>query len=180
MATAAIDEGARPIALVGLMGAGKTAVGRALARRLGRPFVDMDAVLAREAGMTVSALFARHGETAFRRRESRLLARLATRRDGPVVATGGGVVLASANRTVLARRFTTYWLDVGVERAWARLGTGTGRPLLNTGDGSSARERLRRIARERRGLYAACGARVVTGAATPAAIAARLAHRLVR
>jgi shikimate kinase len=168
----------RPVALVGIMGAGKTAVGRRLAMRLGRPFVDMDALLAGDSGMSVPAMFRDLGEAEFRRRESALLAQLALRTDGPVVATGGGVVLAAANRARLTASFDTFWLDVGVERAWARLGNAAGRPLLETGPGGSPRGRLERLARERRALYAASGTRVATGAATPVALAERLARRL--
>jgi len=168
----------RPVALVGLMGAGKTVVGRRLAMRLGRPFVDMDAMLASESGMSVPAMFRVLGEAAFRRKESALLRRLARRRDAPVVATGGGAVLASANRALLARGFDTFWLDVGVARAWGRLGGAAGRPLLSIGPGGSPRGRLARLARERRPLYAAAGVRIVTAAATPARLAERIAARL--
>jgi len=168
----------KPVALVGLMGAGKTVVGRRLAMRLGRPFVDMDAVLADESGRSVPAMFHELGEAEFRRLESALLARLARRTDGPVVATGGGAVVADANRILLARNFDVFWLDVGVERAFRRLKGPAGRPLLASGPGDTPRERLERLARVRRPLYASSGERLVTGQATPARLAERLAERL--
>ena len=171
-------EPRRPIALIGLMGAGKTTVGRRLARALDRDFVDMDAWLARDAGMSVARQFATRGEADFRRREAALLATLAGRGDAPVVATGGGIVLAAANRRLLTRRFDTFWLDLGAREAWRRLGTAAGRPLLKSGPGGSPLARLVRVARERRPLYAASGRRIrVTGATAPA-LAARIASRV--
>jgi len=165
----------RPIALIGLMGAGKTTVGRLLARCLGREFIDMDAELARELGMTVTRTFAKLGEANFRRRESALLRKLSARRDGPVVATGGGVVLRPSNRTLLASRFETYWLDISAAEAWRRLGTPRGRPLLQEGPGGTPRARLVRLARERRTLHAASGRRLRATGRTPIELAESIA-----
>lgn len=157
------------------MGAGKTSVGRLLARRLFREFIDMDAELSREVGMSVARDFATRGEVDFRRREARLLRSLSARRDGPVVATGGGVVLRASNRGLLRRRFDTYWLDISAAEAWRRLGTARGRPLLLAGPGATPLARLVRLARERRTLYAASGRRLRATGRTPAELADRIA-----
>jgi shikimate kinase len=165
------------IALIGLMGSGKSTVGRRLARRLGWRFVDMDAEIARTAGTSIPRLFAESGEAAFRRREVALLDRLA-RGQRLVVATGGGVVTSAAARARLRRHFRTFWLDLSAARAWERLGTAAGRPLLEAGPGGTPLGRLRRLARERRPLYARVGERVPVGALSPAAVVDRLLARL--
>lgn len=162
------------------MGAGKTAVGRLLARRLDREFIDMDAELVRESGMSVARCFAMLGEADFRRREAALLRKLSARRDGPVIATGGGVVLRAANRTLLAARFETYWFDISAAEAWRRLGTARGRPLLLTGPGATPLARLVRLARERRTLYAASGRRLRATGRTPGELASDIAARVIR
>lgn len=165
------------IALVGLMGSGKSTVGRRLARRLGFRFVDMDREIARAAGISIPRLFARDGEAAFRRREVALLDRLA-RGNRLVVATGGGVVTTAAARARLRRHFRTFWLDLSAARAWERLGAATGRPLLEAGPGGTPLGRLRRLARERRPLYERVGERLPVGALSPAAVVDRLLARL--
>jgi len=170
----------RPIALVGLMGAGKTSVGRLLARRLDREFIDMDAELSREVGMSLARSFATLGEVDFRRRESRLLKKLSARRDGPVVATGGGAVLQGSNQGLLRTRFDTYWLDISAAEAWRRLATARGRPLLLAGPGSTPLARLVRLARARRTLYAASGRRLRATGRTPAELAESVAARVGR
>lgn len=123
----------RTIVLVGLMGAGKTSVGRRLAKRLDLPFVDADEEIARTAGLSVSEIFERFGEQAFRDAERRAIARLLSE-DTKVLATGGGAFLDAATQQAIAERGLSVWLraelDVLVERTIGR----RHRPLLNSGD----------------------------------------------
>jgi shikimate kinase len=168
------------VALIGLMGAGKSSVGRRLARRLGWEFVDMDAEIARGARRGVARIFVEQGEAEFRRREAALLSRLARRRK-IVVAAGGGVILQSSNRRLLRGRFLTFHLQVSADEAWRRLGTARGRPLLSARGGSdpgSPPRRLRRIAAERNRLYASVGTPIRTTGFAPVELARRLARRL--
>src|ERR671913_807577 len=97
------------IYLVGLMGAGKTSVGRLLARRLGKTFYDCDHEIERVTGVRIPVIFEIEGEAGFRARESRMLAELA-RRENIVLATGGGAVLSAENRRVLAQSGTVVYL----------------------------------------------------------------------
>ncbi len=124
---------ARPIVLIGMMGAGKTAVGTALARILGVPFLDSDEELERAAQRKVSEIFARDGEAFFRARESEILARLLS---GPpaVISTGGGAFVAPANREVIARHGTAVWLKADLDILWNRVRHSTTRPLLRNAD----------------------------------------------
>src|SRR5258705_8374835 len=115
----------RPIALVGLMGAGKSVVARALGERLGAAVADLDAMLEAEAGCTIAELFERDGEPAFRRRETRLLDQ-ALAAGADVVACGGGIVLSPAARTVLRNGCRAVWLEVTPAAAARRLRDGLG------------------------------------------------------
>ncbi len=119
----------RPVVLVGLMGAGKTRVGRRLAERLSLPFLDSDAVIEAENGKTISELFSQIGEPAFRDGERRLMVRLAK---GPVsiIATGGGAFMDPRTREVLREHTVTIWLKADLETLVARTGKSNRRPLL--------------------------------------------------
>lgn len=139
------------IALVGLMGAGKSRLGPRLAQALGWPFVDADRLIEAEAGLSVAAIFAAESEAGFRRREARVLDALARRPPPFVAALGGGVVLDAKNRTLLARDFYPVWLRVTAEEAWRRLGGAEGRPLLAGDDPLGT---LRGLENARAGLYA--------------------------
>lgn len=121
------------IFLVGMMGAGKTTVGRALAQRAGLDFVDTDRVLVERCGVPVATIFEIEGEDGFRKRESGVLVELAER-DACVVATGGGAVLAAENRQVMRDAGTVIYLRARVESLWERLRHDTSRPLLATPD----------------------------------------------
>jgi shikimate kinase len=138
------------LVLVGPMGAGKSVVGRRLAARLGRPFVDLDAAIEADAGRTVAAIFADEGEPGFRVREAAMLAARLARR-GQVIATGGGVVLDAGNRRLLQSGPLVAWLRTGVEAQRLRLQACTERPLLQVVDPAA---RLQQLARERTPLYA--------------------------
>ncbi len=121
------------IVLVGPMGAGKTTLGQALAARLGRAFVDVDARIEADAGQSIPALFAAEGEAGFRRRESDAL-RAVLAGAPAIIATGGGAVLDAGNRAVMRAAGTVVYLSVDPETQLARLRGDTGRPLLQTAD----------------------------------------------
>lgn len=164
----------RPVVLIGMMGSGKTSVGRALALRLGRPWVDLDQVLVKRWG-PIARQFAESGEPLFRRRESSELLRLG--RKGLVLSTGGGVVLSSANRRWLAKQVSVY-LQVPVPELSRRLrGAQRGaRPLLK---GKPLDATLKRLARHRVPLYRQAATLTLrAGTAVPDRLAARLAQRL--
>ncbi len=123
----------RSIALVGLMGAGKSSIGRRLAQRLGLPFVDADTEVEAAAGASIEEIFERHGEAAFRDGERRVIARLL---DSPlqVLATGGGAFMDPNTRALLRERAISVWLRADIEVLLARLQRRNNRPLLKTGD----------------------------------------------
>ena len=135
--------------LIGLPASGKTTVGRQLARRLDMPFFDCDEAIEAAAGCSVSDIFARYGESYFRQLEHRTLETLC-RKEGCVIATGGGAVLREDNRLLLQRSGTVFWLDRSLPDIMST-DFQTGRPLLTAG-----RKALERLAAERRALYAAC------------------------
>lgn len=137
-ATGARDVGARPrlrrtVALIGLMGAGKSAVGRRLAAALGARFRDSDEEIERAAAMTIPEIFERYGERHFREGEQRVIARLLN--DPPqVLATGGGAFMAEPTRALLKRRAHTVWLRADLDTLVARCGRKNNRPLLRRRD----------------------------------------------
>ncbi len=119
----------RPITLVGLMGVGKTTVGKRLAARLGLPFVDADAEIEVACGMTIPEIFERFGEAHFRDGERRVIARLV---DGApkVVATGGGAFVQADTRALILERSLAVWLDADIETLVERVKKRETRPLL--------------------------------------------------
>lgn len=121
------------IILVGLMGAGKTTVGRALAKRLKRSFVDSDHEIEARTGVRIATIFELEGEAGFRSREAEVLAEL-TGRQGIVLATGGGAVLDPGTRHLLRQRGTVIYLCASVEDLWRRTRHDRNRPLLQTED----------------------------------------------
>jgi shikimate kinase len=146
-----MHTGEPAIALIGLMGAGKSEVARRLAERLGASVADLDAMLEAEHGRSIAAQFASDGEPAFRRRESVILRR-ALDAGARVIACGGGVVLDPANRALLRERCRVVWLEVSPAEAAHRVAaTPDVRPLLEGGD---PRERLAALADARSRLYA--------------------------
>ncbi|CAM3357336.1 Shikimate kinase [Bordetella sputigena] len=122
-----------PIFLVGMMGAGKTTIGRSLARVLGRDFVDLDHELESRCGVRVPVIFEIEGEAGFRKREAAALAQCATRR-GIVLATGGGAILAAENRAVLREQGIVVYLRASVDELYRRTCRDRNRPLLATAD----------------------------------------------
>ena len=150
----------RPIVLVGLMGVGKSTVGRRLAKRLGLPFVDSDSAIEDAAGGASAAeVFERYGEQDFRDGERRLVARL-VEGERRVIATGGGAFVDPATRSLLKSRAVTVWLDAPVEVLAERTGRRDTRPLLR--DGNRA-ETLARLDSERRPKYAEADIHIRSG-----------------
>jgi len=139
-----------PVALVGHMGSGKTAVGGRLAQRLHLPFVDSDTEVERAAGMAIPEIFAVHGEAAFRDCERRVIQRLLG--EGPaVIATGGGAFAQDATRAVLLDGALTLWLRAGLDTLVRRTQRRQDRPLLQNTD---HRDKLAALQAERDPLYA--------------------------
>jgi len=138
------------LVLVGPMGAGKSSIGRQLARRFGLAFADVDAEVEARCGDSVSAIFEREGEAGFRAREREALATLLAG-DGLLLATGGGAVLDAGNRGLLRTRGFVVWLQAGVDEQLRRLAQDRTRPLLQRGHRETV---LHRLAEERAPLYA--------------------------
>ncbi len=134
----------RTVALVGLMGAGKTSIGRRLAGRLGLPFVDADHEIEAAAGCSVEEIFAQFGEAGFRDGERRVIARLM---ESPplILATGGGAYIDDETRRLLTERALTIWLRADIEVLLARTARRTNRPLLKRGDPREILESLMAI-----------------------------------
>ena len=150
----------RSVLLTGLMGAGKSRVGRALASRLGWRFVDSDQSVEEASGMKIAEIFAREGESAFRRRERAALEALPTHRC--VVALGGGAVVAPENRRLLAAKGILVWLDAAPETLVERIGDAADRPLLAGLDRAGRVARLAGLRAERRSAYAEAPIRIET------------------
>ena len=123
----------RTIVLVGLMGAGKSAVGRRLAKRLDLPFIDADAEIEAAAGCTIEEFFEQHGEAAFRVGERRVIARL-LEGDPHVLATGGGAYLDVETRSLVKSRGISIWLNADLETLVERVNRRNNRPLLKNGN----------------------------------------------
>jgi shikimate kinase len=149
----------RPIVLVGLMGVGKSTVGRRLAKRLGLPFVDSDTAIEDAAGYSAAEVFERFGEADFRDGERRLVARLV---DGEVrvIATGGGVFVDPRTRDLLNNRAITVWLDAPIDILAERTSRRDTRPLLRNGD---PKRTLERLAEERAPSYSSAHIHVKSG-----------------
>jgi shikimate kinase len=140
----------KSIILVGLMGVGKSTVGRRLAKKLKMKFVDADEEIERAAGMKIAEIFDRHGEAHFRDGERRVIARLVA---GPprVIATGGGAFINEQTRQLILERCISVWLDAEIEILAARVSRGRDRPLLRGQDPLAV---LARLADQRNPIYA--------------------------
>jgi len=138
------------IVLVGMMGSGKTAIGTALSKELGVPFLDSDEEIVKAANATIAEIFERDGEPFFREKESQVLERLL---DGPpaVLSTGGGAFLSPANRDLISAKGVSVCLQADVELLWNRVKHKTTRPLLLTDD---PRATLEHIHAQRAPIYA--------------------------
>ena len=142
--------------LIGLMGSGKSSIGRRLSKRLKMPLVDLDEVVVHNADMSIPDIFARHGEKHFRDLESAALADKLERR--VIIASGGGVVLREANRQLLKAHPPVIWLKAAPEFLAKRIAGDTNRPLITNQD---ALEKLTALAEERYPLYAECADLVI-------------------
>lgn len=137
------------IFLVGLMGSGKTTVGRKLAQSLQREFIDTDHELIRRTGVSIAHIFEVEGEQGFRDRESRLITELCDR-DNLVVSTGGGVISREQNLLAMKNAGKVVYLDVGLATLWSRLKDCQHRPLLQV---ENPREKVEQLVAERAPLY---------------------------
>ncbi len=141
----------RSIVLVGMMGVGKSSIGRRLAARLGIPFMDADAEIEKAAGMSISDIFARHGEADFRSGEARVIVRLLE--SGPqVLATGGGAFMNPATRAAIQAKGVSIWLSAEFDVLMRRIGKRKKqRPMLQTADPAAT---LRQLLAAREPIYA--------------------------
>lgn len=121
----------KTVVMVGMMGAGKTAVGRALAAKIGVPFLDSDAEIVKAANMSIAEIFERDGEAFFRTKETQVIDRLLDEERG-ILSTGGGAFLAEGNRTLISEKGVAVWLDADLELLWQRVKHKDTRPLLRT------------------------------------------------
>ncbi|HOC31416.1 MAG TPA: shikimate kinase [Armatimonadota bacterium] len=159
------------IALIGMMGSGKSSVGRLLAERLGWEFIDTDAMIVDGAGKSIAGIFADEGEKAFRDLEVQAIASAAGR-EHCIIATGGGAVLRPENREALWRRCRVVWLKVSPDEAVARAANGDRRPLLESPDPAAS---ARAILQQRECFYALADVAVDTNGLTAEETAYRIA-----
>ena len=164
----------RPVVLVGLMGVGKSTVGRRLARRLGLPFVDSDSEIEDAAGYPAAEIFERFGERDFRDGERRLVARL-IEGEIRVIATGGGAYVDQNTRELLNQRAITVWLDAPVDILTERTSRRDTRAQLRNGD---PRTVLQRLADERRPSYSEAHIHVKSGAGAHRDVVEAIVHEL--
>jgi shikimate kinase len=152
----------KTIVMVGMMGAGKTAVGRALAARLGVPFLDSDHEIEAAANMSIPEIFARDGESFFRLKERQVITRLLEEERG-VLSTGGGAFLSEENRNIIRRGGVSVWLKADLDVLWNRVRHKDTRPLLRTAD---PRATLSELYEKRVPLYAEADLAVVSDGET--------------
>jgi shikimate kinase len=144
-----MNPGGNAIALIGFMGAGKSAVGRELSRRIGWPRHDTDEMIRQQFGISIPNIFAQHGEPAFRDAETALLKTLRRGITG-IVVTGGGIILRTRNVQLLRGMGRIVWLDADEKVLWQRVSKHSARPLLQTPD---SRARFAKLLQERLPLY---------------------------
>jgi shikimate kinase len=148
----------RPVVLVGMMGAGKTTVGRRLAARLARHFVDSDEEVEKAAGMSIEDIFATHGEEDFRAGEVRVIARLLRDRD-LVLGTGGGAFINPETRALVKSSAVSVWIKADFDLLFSRVQRRSNRPLLKT---PHPRQTLRELIEKRYPIYAEADVTVVS------------------
>lgn len=163
------------IFLVGLMGAGKTSVGRMLAKRMGKAFYDTDTEIERITGVKIPLIFEIEGEAGFRLREEKMIATLTVKHD-IVMATGGGAVISSANRDLLNKRGCVIYLRAAPEDLWRRTRRDRNRPLLQTPNPLAT---LKKLHAQRDPLYSGIAHLIVdTGAQSVATLTSHIQRRL--
>jgi shikimate kinase len=167
----------RNIVFVGLMGAGKTTMGRRLAKRHGLPFIDTDQEIERRCGASIPTIFDLEGEEGFRKRESKVISEVMAQQ-GQVVTTGGGAVLVQENRESLKHGFVIY-LDADPAHLWQRLKVDTGRPLLT--QSSDPEATLAQLHEQRDPLYKEIAELIVpTGQASVSVVMRAIERGLAR
>lgn len=164
----------RNIILTGMMGSGKSTIGRILAERLGWLYVDTDSLITLEAEKEITELFATKGEAYFRRLEKEALL-AALKGDRQVIATGGGAVLDQNNRKAMRKNGRVIYLRTGIEELLNRLGRGEDRPLLN---GFEIRERLTRLLAEREEFYRQAEIIIDTDQLSPEEVVEKILHKI--
>ncbi len=140
----------KTVVLVGMMGSGKTAIGTALAGRLGVPFLDSDAEIVAASNMSIAEIFTRDGEAFFREKESQVIERLLSGTPG-ILSTGGGAFLQPQNQALIAEKGISLWLRADLDLLWSRVRHKTTRPLLMT---DNPYQTLKAIFEERDPIYA--------------------------
>ncbi len=139
----------KSVAFVGMMGAGKTAVGRAVAEKLNAPFLDSDQEIEQAANMSVAEIFARDGEAFFRDREAQIIRRL-FENDICILSTGGGAFMSQEVREIMTRSGMSLWINADLDLLWSRVKSKETRPLLQTADPYKT---LNAIFRARKDIY---------------------------
>ena len=137
------------IYLIGLMGSGKTTLGKSLAKKLNRPFIDTDQLIEQKSGVDVSLIFEFEGEMGFRERETKLLSEIALKKD-QIISTGGGIILSKYNRDIIANSGIIFYLKTQPAELVMRLQNDKTRPLLK---GTNVKEKLNKLYAERSALY---------------------------
>lgn len=165
----------RPLVLVGMMGAGKTTVGRRLAQRLGRHFVDSDDEIEKAAGMSIEDIFATRGEADFRAGEARVIARLLRERD-IVLGTGGGAYMDAETRALIRQSAVSVFIRAGFDLLFARVSRRGNRPLLKT---ANPRETLQNLIDARYPTYAEADVTIASREAPQDAIASDVIEALL-
>jgi len=174
LAPADAPEGTRPVALLGVRGAGKSSVGSALARRLGVAFIELDQKIEQTAGLPLGELFALHGEAYYRRLEREVLTQLLAEPRAMVIATGGSIVNDATNYALLRARCRTIWLSARPEDHWARVvAQGDRRPM---GENPHAFTELRALLAARETLYARATHTVKTTGRSVTEVASEIAQ----
>ena len=158
----------RPVVLVGMMGAGKTTVGRRLAARLGRPFLDSDEEIEKAAQMSIPEIFAQRGEPEFRAGETRVIARV-LKTQNVVLATGGGAFVHPETRALVKQEAVSVWLKAEIDILFERVSRRANRPLLQT---ANPRATLEKLIEDRYPLYAEADVTVVSRDVPQDAVAA--------
>ena len=166
----------RAIVLVGMMGSGKTSVGRRLAKALGWPFQDADWAIEDAAGTSVSNIFTEIGEEAFRRSERQVIARVIDEQGFQVLALGGGSFVAEETRALIKERAISIWLDADIDILVRRTGRRDDRPLLRTGN---PRDVLSKLLLDRRATYAEADIMIDSGEGSLGQVVERLIDALL-
>ena len=148
----------RPLVLVGMMGAGKTTVGRRLASRLGRQFLDSDEEIEKAAQMTIPDIFEKRGEAEFRAGETRVIARV-LKQEHVVLATGGGAFINADTRALVKQGAVSVWLKADIDVLFERVSRRSNRPLLKTAD---PRATLKKLIEDRYPIYAEADVTVIS------------------